>query len=56
MEQETRQQERSLEAAPNCYQCGQVTALVAVIPRFGHTPSYRIFECHSCHILSWVEN
>jgi hypothetical protein len=47
MEQETRQQERSPEAAPKCYQCEQVTALVTVIPRFGHTPSYRNFLIYS---------
>jgi hypothetical protein len=56
MQPEIREQTPSPDVAPKCYRCGQVTTLVSVIPRFGHTPAYRIFECHSCHILNWVEN
>ncbi len=40
--------------APNCEKCGQPTSLVTVIQRLGSTPGYRIFQCQSCNVLTWI--
>jgi hypothetical protein len=39
---------------PNCDRCSQPTTLAVVLQRLGSTPGYRIFECDTCHILTWV--
>ena len=42
------------DEAPNCDKCGQPTSLLALIPRFGDQPTYRIFQCDGCRILKWI--
>lgn len=39
---------------PKCKKCGEATALLSFIPRFGERPAYRIFECGACSALTWV--
>ena len=39
---------------PNCCRCGQPTTLATVLPRFGETPAYDIFQCNVCNAVQWV--
>jgi hypothetical protein len=39
---------------PNCNRCGQPTTLATMLPRFGDTPAYHIFQCNNCNALQWV--
>ena len=39
---------------PKCGRCGQPTALATVLPRFGETPAYDIFQCNVCNAVRWV--
>jgi hypothetical protein len=36
---------------PNCCRCGQPTTLATVLPRFGETPAYDIFQCNVCNAV-----
>jgi hypothetical protein len=31
---------------PNCNRCGRPTTLATVLPRFGDSPAYNIFQCN----------
>ena len=41
-------------AEPKCEKCGDQTALLSFIPRFGERPAYHIFECGACKALTWI--
>jgi len=39
---------------PPCEKCGQATAFLSFIPRFGDRPAYHIFDCAACTALTWI--
>ena len=41
-------------SGPNCSRCGKPTALSIVLPRYGDTPAYDIFQCNVCNAVQWV--
>jgi hypothetical protein len=41
-------------SGPNCSRCGKPTALSTVLPRYGDTPAYDIFQCNDCNAVQWV--
>ena len=41
-------------SGPNCSRCGKPTALSTVLPRYGDTPAYDIFQCNVYNAVQWV--
>jgi hypothetical protein len=39
---------------PPCSKCGEPTALLSFIPRFGDRPAYHIFDFAACKALTWI--